>query len=151
MCHIHCTGLSSCQCRILFHEKYGYFFHRWCFSIIIRIRLKDYLLSFIPLFHNITSGTDWILSVIFIIRMFRNNTNDRHGIRPYCKRCVHMEFYRCIIYCHCFFQHGKIIDRAVITTVIISKCHIFRSQWLSICKLYIITDLYRPGKTILTH
>ena len=150
MCHIYGTCLRCCQCRILFHKKHSHFLHSRCFSIIIRICFKDDLLSFIPLFHDITTRTDWILSIIFIISVFRYDSNNRHGIRPDCKRCVHMKLNSCIIYCHRFFEHGKIIYGTVVTAIIVCKCNILCRQWFAICKLHIITDFHSPGKPILT-
>ena len=151
MCHVYRARLSCCQCCIFFHEKNCYFFHFWCFSIVIRICLKNNLLSFVPLFHDIASGTNWILSVIFIISMLRNDSYNCHGIWPDCKWCIHMEFNSCVIHRHCFFQHGKIIDRTVIAAVIVCKCHVRCCQRFSVCKFNIVTDLNGPGKSVITY
>ena len=93
------------------------------FPIIIRICLKDHLLSLIPLFHNITAGTNRVLSIIRAIGMFRKDTCDRHGVWPDRIRPFHMEYYGSIICGLCLVQHGKIIYCTVITKRIIGKRH----------------------------
>ena len=82
--------------------------------------------------------------------MFRNNSHYSHSIRPDGKRLVQMKLYCGIIHCNGFLQHGKIIDRAVVAAVIVGKRYVFCCQWFSVCKFYIVTDLYCPDKPVLT-
>ena len=119
------------------------------FPIIIRICLKDHLLSLIPLFHNITAGTNRVLSIIRAIGMFRKDTCDRHGVWPDRIRPFHMEYYGSIICGLCLVQHGKIIYCTVITKRIIGKRHILCCQRFPVCKLHIRPDGHCPGHAIL--
>ena len=80
--------------------------------------------------------------------MFRNDTGNRHGIRPDGIRFIHMEFYGCVIHGNSFLQHGEIIYAAVFYTVIISKSYIRCSQRLTIGEFYIITYRNRPGQSV---
>ena len=151
MCNIYRSCLRCCQCRILFHKKHSHFLHRRCFSVIIRICFKNDLLSFIPLFHDITTGTNRILTIIFIICVFRYDSYDCHSIRPDSKRSIHMKLYCCIVHCNSFLQHGKIIHGAVVTTVIVCKCHIVCCQRLTVCKFHIITDFHSPCQSVFAY
>ena len=150
MSYIYLSGHCRCHGCIFFHKQHRQFFDLWFFSVVIRVCFKNNLLSFVPLLHNITSGTNWILSIIFIIGMLWYDSYNCHGVWPNGIWLIHMKLYCCIVHCNSFLQHGKIVYRAFITTGIKGKSNIRGGQWLSICKLHIITDFYSPGKTIVT-
>ena len=103
MCHICLSCHSRCKGSVLFHKKNGKLFNLWLLSVVIRICLKDYLLPLIPLFHNITSGTDGILSVCLAVSVLRYDSHDCHCIRPDRIRLIHMKFHSGIIYCNSLF------------------------------------------------
>ena len=61
-----------------------------------------------------------------------------------------MKDHCCIICRLCVVQHGKIVDRTGLLYRIISKRHILRRQWLSICKFHIVPDRHLPGQSVFT-
>ena len=149
MGHIHLSCHGRCQRCVLIHEKHRQTPDLRFLAVIIRICLKDNLLSPVPLSHNVSPGADGILAVIFIIRMFRNDSYHRHGIRPDRIRPVHMEFHSVFIHSYRLIQHGKIADRTFFGTEIIGKRHILRSQRLSVRKFHIIPDVHSPDQAVL--
>ena len=150
MRHIRLSCQRCGERSILFHKQHCHLFHFRGISIIIRVRLKNHLLPFIPLLHDVTSRADGILPVIFIIRMFRHNAHDCHCIGPDRKWFRHPKLHRILIERNRFIQHCKVINRTLFFAVIIRKCHIGGRQRLAICKLYTIPDRNCPYHTILT-
>ena len=61
-----------------------------------------------------------------------------------------MKFNRLIIDCHCLIKHGKIIDRALLFAMIISKRHVLSCQRLPVRECHIIPDGHRPGQAVRT-
>ena len=109
MGYVHLSGHSRSQGCVFLHKENCQLFDFRLLSVIIWICLKNHLLSFIPLLHDVTARTYGVLSIIFIIGMFRNDSYDSHGIRPDGIGPGHMELYCSIVYGHSFFQHGKVI------------------------------------------
>ena len=78
--HIHLPGAHRRKCRILFHKENRNLPHLRRIPIIIRVGFQNHLLPLVPLFQDISPGTDRMCAVIRSICMLRHNSRHRHRV-----------------------------------------------------------------------
>ena len=95
---IHLSRFYCRKRRVFLHEQDNDFFHLHFIPVVVRIRLQNDLLPFVPLCQDISAGTDRVLPVgCFIVAVLRHDTEHRQCIQKRIVRLAHVENHRGVI------------------------------------------------------
>ena len=107
--NVYLSGFCRYKSGVLFlNQKYSSFNFRLV-PVIILICFQNKLLSLVPLYHFVRTGTDNLVcghSEFVAVSLFRYNTHLRYRINKGYTGFCQLKFYGSVVFCRTAFHHG---------------------------------------------
>ena len=146
---IHIALLHSGKRGVLVHKYNDDPLHDGRLAVIVGVRLKDHLLSLIPLLENIGAGPNGIVPVIIAIRCLGNNAEHRQGIEQGVVRLRKMQFHNRVAHRDGPLHHGKVRLRAgALNHTVDGEGNVGGGQRVAVRKDRIVADGEGPHQAV---